>query len=135
VELGRPVGHERYVARIALIRDALLRHRRLDLHVENVAVEFIHRGHVGGAQVHVMQFEFHGRSAPLHWLSAHSRASGNPGPRTGSPLSRGRADQFKSRVESSNSSSTATARGMIFCSTAYWMMSSSGRRSAPTPKR
>src|SRR5262245_45082652 len=36
-------------------------------------------------------------------------------------------------VVSSNSSSTAKRRGMIFCSNAYWVMSSIGLRSAATP--
>ena len=43
MKLRRPVGDERDIAGIALILDALPRHRGLRLHLQHVAIERIHR--------------------------------------------------------------------------------------------
>src|SRR5262249_40273487 len=59
MKLGRAVGHERHIARIALILDALPRHRGFRLHVEHLAIKGVHRGYVGADEIEVMEFEFH----------------------------------------------------------------------------
>ena len=60
MKLGRAVSHERDVARIALILDALARHRGLRREVQHLAIELVHRGDIRAAQIDVMQLELHG---------------------------------------------------------------------------
>ena len=78
MKLGRAVGDERDIARVALILDALARHRGLLGEVEHLAIELVHRGDIGAAQVDVMQLELHGVS-PLasgsEGLMAHGLAA------------------------------------------------------------
>src|SRR5947209_10122613 len=59
VKLRGAVGDERDVASVALCGDALLRERRLDLEVEYVAIELVHRADILCGEIEMMQLEFH----------------------------------------------------------------------------
>src|SRR5581483_11628180 len=139
MKLRGAIGDERHVTRIALVLDALARHRGLGLHVEHLAIELVHRGKVGAAQVDVMQLEFHGTPSDVSQGGQSERLRACPPYRGGHGARRVRLcppyNTYASlRVTLSNSSSIAKARGMIFCSTAYCITISSGLRSASTPK-
>ena len=72
-----------------------------------------------------------GRSTQSQYSQGRSFARPSDAPRRSQRGTSGRYDQPP--VTSSNSSSTANSRGMIFCSTEYCITSSSGLRSASTP--
>src|SRR5262245_51084373 len=70
VHLYRAVGDEGDVAWIALVSDAVATHVGNRLHVEDIAIEFIHRPDVRRGKVDVMQLELHEvafRSAATSW--------------------------------------------------------------------
>ncbi len=73
VHLHRAVGDEGDVARIAFIFFAVAAHVRDRLHVEHVAIERVHRRHVGRGEVDVVQLELHG--AALRNAATSSRAA------------------------------------------------------------
>src|SRR5262245_44579622 len=59
VHLYRAVGDEGDIARIALVPDTVATHVGNRPHVEDVAIEFIHRRDVCGGEINVMQLELH----------------------------------------------------------------------------
>src|SRR5262245_27662765 len=70
VHLYRTVGDEGDIAWIALVSDAVATHVGNRLHVEDIAIKFIHRPDVLSGEVDVMQLELHEvafRSAATSW--------------------------------------------------------------------